>query len=303
MLKIPYEYGKLNFIIDCRHSFGESLSGGIVVLQKLALDLIELGHNVYIPTLPMYSDKIIEIPTYGRTNNNYVNSSFGYDVFEYPIDNTIAIYPEITCGNPYNTKYVVRWLLYDTKENVENTWSNTDFIYNFANFKTFEKSSKKELTTFDLKIDEMINKNYENRKGFCFLNHKNTPENYLDIIKQFTPTELNGWETKGAWSFLSEEFNKHEYFITFDRRTTFCVLAAMCGCKSIILNEDPSILPIEFRKQTPAFQYGVSYGLKDISWANNTVHLTREYILQLNKYNKKTVVNFVNDLKNIIYEK
>ena len=100
MLEIPHEIGKLNFIIDCRHSFGESLRGGIIVLQKLAFDLVELGHNVYMPAPPMYSDKIVEIPTYGRTWNNYINPLFGYDTFTYPIENTITIYPG-GYGNPY----------------------------------------------------------------------------------------------------------------------------------------------------------------------------------------------------------
>ena len=300
MLEIPYHHGKLNFIIDCRHSFGESLRGGIIVLQKLALDLVELGHNVYMPTEPMYSDKIVEIPTFGRTWNNYIHKSFGFDTFKYPIENTISIYPG-GYGNPYNTKHVVRWLLQDTELDYESTWLDSDLIYDFANCKTHNNLSKKELTTFDFRFHEMKNKNYENRNGFCFLNHKNSPDKYSEIVNQFNATDLLGWETKGAWSFLVEEFNKYEYFITFDRKTTFCVLAAMCGCKSIILNEDQTISPIEFRHQNPFFQFGVSYGLKDISWANKTVHLTRDYISNLDKYHKKTVVNFVDDLMKKIY--
>lgn len=300
MLEIPYQHGKLNFIIDCRHSFGESLRGGIIVLQKLALDLVELGHNVYMPTEPMYSDKIVEIPTFGRTWNNYIHKSFGFDTFKYPIENTISIYPG-GYGNPYNTKHVVRWLLQDTELDYESTWLDSDLIYDFANCKTHNNLVKKELTTFDFRFHEMENKNYENRDGFCFLNHKNSPDNYSEIVNQFNPTDLLGWETKGAWSFLVEQFNKHEYFITFDRKTTFCVLAAMCGCKSIILNEDQTISPLEFRHQNPFFQFGVSYGLKDISWANKTVHLTRDYIFNLDKYHKKTVVNFVDDLMKKIY--
>lgn len=300
MLKIPYEFGKLNFIIDCRHTFGESLRGGIIVLQKLAHDLVELGHNVYMPTKPMYSDKIIEIPTYGNSWNNYENPSFGFDTFTFPYDNTISIYPG-GYGNLYNTKYVVRWLLQDTEESYEKTWSKNDLIYDFANFKTIFNLPKKELTTFDFRFNEMFDKHYENRKGFCYLKHKNTPENNSTIIEQLNPTNLQGWETKGAWSFLSEEFNKHEYFVTFDRKTTFCVLAAMCGCKSIVLNPDKSVSPIEFRMKTPAFQFGVAYGLEDISWANKTVDLSRDYIIELDKYNKKTVINFVDDLMKKVY--
>jgi hypothetical protein len=303
MLKIPLEKNKINFIIDCRHSFDESLSGGIIVLHKLALELIELGHNVYMPTKPMYSDKIIEIPTHGRTLNNYTNLSFGYDVFEYPIENTISIYPEITQGNPFNTKYVVRWVLQHTEKSVEITWDDTDFVYNFSNFNTNKKYEKKQLTTFDFRFEQMYDKKYESRNGFCFINHKNTPENHSEIINLFKPTDLSGWEQKGNWSFLSEEFNKHEYFITFDRQTTFCILASMCGCKSIILNEDTSLSPLEYRQLNPFFQYGISYGLSDISWSSKTTHLCRDYIKELDKHHKKTVFNFVNDLKNIIYEK
>jgi hypothetical protein len=148
----------------------------------------------------------------------------------------------------------------------------------------------------------MINNNNK-RNGFCFINHKNTPENYVDIISQFNPTILNGWEQKGGWSFLSKEFNKHEYFITFDKKTAFCVLAAMCGCKAIILNEDKSVLPIEFRLQNPLLQFGVSYGLNDISWSNKTIDLVWDNILQLDKQHKKTIIDFVSDMKKIVYDK
>jgi len=302
MLKIPYESEKLNFIIDCRHTFGESMRGGIVVLQKLAYDLVELGHNVYMPTKPMYSDKIIEIPTFGNSWNNYENPSFGFNTFTYPYDNTISIYPG-GYGNLYNTKYVVRWLLQDTEKKYEDTWLDTDFIYDIANFNTLQFREKKQLTTLDFRFNEMINNNINTRNGFCFINHKNTPENYVDIISQFNPTILNGWEQKGAWSFLSEEFNKHEYFITFDRKTAFCVLAAMCGCKAIILNEDKSVLPIEFRLQNPLLQFGVSYGLNDISWSNKTIDLVWDNILQLDKQHKKTIIDFVSDMKKIVYDK
>ena len=60
MLKIPNNLDKFNFIIDCRHSFSESLSGGIIVLQKLADELEKIGHNVYILSEPMYNKNINE---------------------------------------------------------------------------------------------------------------------------------------------------------------------------------------------------------------------------------------------------
>jgi hypothetical protein len=192
--------------------------------------------------------------------------------------------------------------LQDTEKNYEDTWLDTDFIYDFANFKTLQFREKKQLTTLDFRFNEMINNNNK-RNGFCFINHKNTPENYVDIISQFNPTILNGWEQKGGWSFLSKEFNKHEYFITFDKKTAFCVLAAMCGCKAIILNEDKSVLPIEFRLQNPLLQFGVSYGLNDISWSNKTIDLVWDNILQLDKQHKKTIIDFVSDMKKIVYDK
>ena len=303
MLKIPNNLNKFNFIIDCRHSFSESLSGGIIVLQKLADELEKIGHNVYILSEPMYNKNINEIKTFNRTNTNYQNEYFEFEPFEYPIENTISIYPEITIGNPFNTKYVVRWLLSDSKPEIEDTWSKNDLIYNFANFKTSQLIEKKQLTVFDFRFDDMVDRNNKNRNGFCFIKHKNTPDNYLDILSQFKPTILNGWEQKGAWSFLSEEFNKHEYFITFDRRTAFCALAAMCGCKAIILNEDKSVLPIEFRLQNPLLQFGVSYGLNDISWSNKTIDLVWDNILQLDKQHKKTIIDFVSDMKKIVYDK
>jgi hypothetical protein len=43
---------------------------------------------------------------------------------------------------------------------------------------------------------------------------------------------------------------------------------------------------------------GVAYGFDDIKWANKTIGLVRESLLQLEQKDKKTILNFIEFWKN-----
>jgi hypothetical protein len=46
--------------------------------------------------------------------------------------------------------------------------------------------------------------------------------------------------------------------------------------------------------------FGVAFGWDDIQWANNTVHMVREHLKEIEKIDKKTVDNFVKYWENKI---
>ena len=92
--------------------------GGVMVLYKLANDLIRLGHVVNI----FDNDK-------KNIDNPFCNTYLETNAEE----NEIVIYPEIVKGNPLHAKRVVRWILCDLGKNCSNdilsTWSKSDFVY------------------------------------------------------------------------------------------------------------------------------------------------------------------------------
>ena len=71
------------------------------------------------------------------------------------------------------------------------------------------------------------------------------------------------------------------------------MLAALCGCRSIIINTDPLITPDEYREIFPIAKYGISYGWNDIKHADLTRDLLRDFIKSIEKESIKNVASFI----------
>lgn len=311
--------GKLNFIISIYHSLDEDMTGGSIVLHKLAYELADRGFNVYIFTEPAFKHeniKVIHSEFYYQNGNTNIQ----WENFTYPIENTIAIYPQTILGNPFNCKHVVRWILYHTTEEIEKTFGENDIYFYFGDFKTFKNVEKKTLTIFEYNFDKLYQENFGKREGFCHILHKHNPENAEDILKVFNSKSLSEFETTKRldFDFLKKEFNMYEYFLTFDKKSYYTLAAILCGCKAIILNiedypefytnafsvsEDYQkvLTPTEYRIKNPIQMFGVAYGLNDISWANETINFAKQHLIEMDKIDKKTVNYFVDFWENKVY--
>lgn len=308
-MKLPDE-NKLNFLVGVHVNFAQVLTGGVVAMHKLAHNLAKTGHNVFTfcePEFPHENIKVIQ--SFGQRLNE-LETKWSWETFHYPLEKTISIYPQIIRGNPYNTKHVARWVLYHTEKPIEETYDENDVFFNYGNFKTFKNVPERKLTVFNYYFDKLYITNNSTRKGFCHLAHKNTPTNGHEIFKTFNSFDLNDWKTSGAFDYLREQFNKYEYFLTYDQKSFFTLAATLCGCKAIILNPGPSfeqyqnaftfsedyqkiMTPTEYRLNNPIQMYGIAYGLEDIGWANKTIHLATDYLKELEIIDNKTVQDFV----------
>lgn len=311
------ETGKINFLVSIFNDFGSALTGGMVALHKLAYELAYRGHNVYMFCKPEYYHKnITQIPSQIVSKEGFVEN-YTWESFSYNLNNTVSIYPQISRGNPYNTKHNARWILYDTEWGIEENYGDDDVYFNYCNFKTFKKVEERKLTVLDYKFDELYQTNFGKRKGFCHLIHKHTPPNGLDIFDKIESFDLTDWKTNGKYKYLREKLNQYEYFLTYDQKSFYVLAAGLCGCKTIILNPGPSyefaknawsdsteyqnkMTPTEFRINNPLQMFGVAYGWDDIQWANNTIGMVREHLIELEKIDKKTVDNFVKFWENKI---
>jgi hypothetical protein len=272
----------LEFIISLKVGFSQVLTGGILVLHKLAHEIAKKGYKVTIFTNPEYPHENIRVVE-GCSEDNL---SFGYNK-----EKTVII-PSFDWKNNSNIKNVARWALYHIDETSVKNIDDEDEIYNFGFFSIPTNKTIHKLTVFDYKKEVFFNKVEKRRKKYCHILLKNNPENAHEVIKYFNSFDLSDYKTKGCFGYLSEKFNEYEYFLTFDEKTFLTTAAAMCGCKSIILNKNNGC-PIKFRKENPIQELGVAYGLSDLDWAEKTIDFVPNHIDFLIKKDNETVDNFI----------
>ena len=277
--------------------------GGTTVQYNLGKTLSDLGVDVKIFT------------SHGKTYNSLFNN-FTSDE-NYDKDETIVIYCEGIQGNPLNAKYVVRWMLSELGKNVPlehvNTWAKNELVYYFNAEKKFETNPELVGTVYKTLTSLYINpliKNYNNlsRSGYCHtfrksFYHKNLryahpPNASLEITREHKQVDY------------INIFNKKEIFICYDPLSFLSIIAAMCGCISVVIKSEYSPSQLEWI-QTTAFSqyakenkiyklYGVAYGLDEISWARDTLHLVEEQWIKIKEFcEKKTVKPFLEDLKSL----
>ena len=90
---------------------------------------------------------------------------------------------------------------------------------------------------------------------------------------------------------LNKIFNEKKYFISYDTYTYYSIYAAICGCTSIVV-PDIGISKEEWHPKVEE-TYGISYGLDDLKYAENTKHLMIKYIENQQKENINSVKNFI----------
>lgn len=275
--------------------------GGTVVLFLLAKTLQEYGNNVRI-----YSN----IKKKNSIFSNYYNNDFPID------DNTVVIYCEGTQGNPLNAKYVVRWMLSKLGQNVPyerlNTWDKNELVYYFNSEDKISKNPEKIGNIYKLLniiyIHPLaVNLKFKYRKGTCFTIRKSQqthgkkkiavhPPNSFEITRNHTQVQC------------IKIFNAHKYFISYDSITFLSVIAALCGCISIVIKVDGlskedwlNTWPVAeyFKNSKEKILFGIAYGADDLQKAINTIHLAKEQWKRIFEFSKnKYILSFINDINN-----
>lgn len=282
------------------HNF-DLRSGGHTVQYYFAKILSNAGIDVKIRA----PDKIKNI-----IFNNYLQEE---DKFNR--ETTIVIYAENIVDNPINAKYVIRWILAPLGINSPNerykTWGEHDLVYYFNNEQIFSNLSlnniHKLLNMFY--ISPIIkNLNLNLRKGWCFTKRKT--QYHKKITYVHPPKSFEITREHYQYDYVTY-FNKYEYFISYDPVTFLTVIAALCGCISIVKKID-GINKTDWLNNTPYSQYlkelnitnlyGIAYGKEELEFARNTVHLASEQWNMITQYMENKNVNFfineINSLEN-----
>jgi hypothetical protein len=269
-------------------SIGLENKGASFALHKLAYEIASIGHCVYIFNSPKYPHENIEvIPTeITETFEEGWRNNFSWEGFGFDLDKTISISPHTTYGNPFNTIHNARWVLHDYSQEQWDTFGVNDVIFNYGTFEVPDGTTQFPLTVFDYNFDKFYNANNPDRKGFGHITHKNTPDWGLEFLKNIGSTEIPHYNGKQEINYLLDEFNKYEYVLTFDDKSYYTTAAALCGAKSVILNPNKNVTPAEYRLKNPIQMFGTAYGFNDIKWANDTIELVKENLLQLEQKDK-----------------
>jgi hypothetical protein len=277
--------------------------GGTVVQYLLAKTLEEMGLNVRI-----YSNTGICI-------NNIIFSKFYNN--DFPIDeNCVVIYCEGTLGNPLKAPLVVRWMLSKLGQNVPHyfldTWDKNELVYYFNSEEKISNNPDK--LGFIYKLLNVIyinpyavNNNLPNRIGTCFTIRK-AVHIHGHIYQMIHPPESQEITRGHTQMDCINIFNHHKYFISYDSLTFLSVIAALCGCISIVkkvegLSKEDWIntsVAAEYLKVSGEdMLFGIAYGNEEIEVekAASTLHLAKEQWERIVQFSKdKYVAKFIEDI-------
>ena len=279
------------------------VDGGTVVQYYLAKLLEEYGQCVRI-----YTSSGIQTPN--SIFSKFYNNDFPID------DNSVVIYCEGTQGNPLQATNVVRWMLSKLGQNVPynwiDTWGKSELVYFFnydADFLNNEAMIGKMYKTLTCIYINPLIKNYNDplRKGYC---HSFRKSHYHKSLKNAHPP--NSFEITREHKVIDyiNIFNKRNIFISYDPLTFLTIIASMCGCISVVIKVDGISNHLEWLKTTAVYQYvkekkidkmyGIAYGIAEIEWARDTMHLVSEQWNNILEYFKtNTIMPFLKDIEDL----
>lgn len=267
--------------------------GGNLALHSLAENLSLLGQEVYITSKK----------TRGFLNLKFVpKNKKVWDILSR--ENTVLVYPEIISDNPLNGKYICRWLLNNPGEFTSfDKFVPEGKLFKFAegfNYKNYSAQipvlrsfiSKESIFKTNKKFIKREGTFYTLRKGKYKLNKLKIDPSWkeIKIVDDFM-TDI----------YLKDIFQKAKYFISYDHASYLTIIAALCGCISIVIPSDD--FPKEtWRRMFPGQKYGVAYGFDDIQYAKETMPFVRENLRNLQIQSLKNIAKFIDYWNKLICE-
>ena len=258
-----------NRIIIVAPSYSSQI-GGSIVLHKLCDILNELKYDAYLTTTKKLN---------GNTDYFILNPIFNTKIAtEIDTKKDIIIYPEIERGNPFQAKHVVRYIL--SKSHLveieggshSSTWGDKDFWLYFHNLFYDGIKEKNILHLIHSKVDSYVDLGINRNIDACFTYRKNPSPPKLYHPQDSIEINYNTPDKE-----LINIFNQCKRFYSYDTETYLSVLAALCGCESVIIPQKEKNKQ-EIINNQPTFKYGIAYGVDDIKHANNTQSLVREHL-------------------------
>ena len=284
----------INFIVYSPFPEYVSYIGGATVPHTLAHQLSLLGANVYLyanSTNPKYN--ITCIP-------------WGTDLI-FDKENTIVIFiagagehtwEHLVPENLKNAPNIVRWLVNDQVR----LYPKEDKFYTYHKYWDVLDGQIIDGDLSVIEVDyDLFKDNGLPRQGTCYLMKGNyNAENIIHQEEDFCiDSVFYNIPNEDKMKFYADLFNQMEYFISYTPYTFTSVLAAMCGCKSIIATQTEyggkKFNKDKWLNEIWCAKYGIALGLDDlpraISTMNKVIPNIKEYELVTQHHQISTFIN------------
>lgn len=192
------------------------------------------------------------------------------------LNDTITIYPEVITGNPFEAKNVVRYVLYYPGWHAgDKEYNESELVitYNHEFVKNTKYGKSFILTVIDPKLSIMKNTGQQRdkiglliRKSKDFDYKMNVLKNYKHLINLPIISIDEIINKCNNLNELAEIYNQITLFISFDPHTYHSVMAALCGCQSVVIPSEDLSSEDFYNVQ----KYGVAYGFENIDFAKLT---------------------------------
>jgi hypothetical protein len=272
--------------------------GGLNCLLTLAKALYDRGHDarVYIP--PIY-----------RCEEDKANTIFArYIELDEMEPDRIAVYIDITIGNPLNAKRIVRWLSYGS--HYYDSYDKNEIVYYYGPFCKNNKTTK--ILTPIHWPGGMENKGLPRMRTLCHVIRKGWGDLSIQhIVNTIGIPAIPGVPVKDSldvrWHShqeLIDTFNTTKYFYCYDPCSFLVVIAIACGC--IVIQHPIYGCTAEEWKYTFGLQglNGIAYGAENVAHGEATIADAPNDIAKLKKRCEDSIDSFIRDLEtgNYTYE-
>lgn len=264
--------------------------GGVFALHNLCNLINRSGGSAYL--VPWFSSNIITALNIRQAteeanrslaylknikkfnvNKDFETPLYDKDLFE--IRNRpeiVAIYPEVTFGNPLEARHVARWLLHNpgtfTKK-IYFSYGEVQFLFSDL-WRPLEQQG---IETAPFFLDP-VSLPWELIDSLTAVNAQRNGTAYM--IRKGRGKELNyvldGWVCIDDFSLEDalEILSRVKTFVSFDTATFWSQLASLVGCDSIVIPDEG--IHVSDWRSSESDRYGVAYGCGSdaIAWARDT---------------------------------
>jgi hypothetical protein len=219
-------------------------------------------------------------------------------------DDVITIYPEVISGNPFNAKNVVRYVLYYPGWHAgDKEYSDDELIITYNN--EYVKDTKYDnafvLTVLNPKLNIMKNNDKKRNKIGLLVRKCKDFEYKMNLLNEYKhllklPVISIDDEINKCTDLrnLSKIYNTISLFISFDPHSYHSIMAALCGCTSVVI-PSKEISNEEFYNVQ---KYGVAYGFENIDFAKLTYSKMIDDLKQMEQNTFTQCANFVKLIQN-----
>lgn len=246
----------------------DSKCGGNIALHRL-------GHELVLKSVPVFTNT----PRSGQHPEWPIPYAPVQSSAQFAKYGAIAIYPEVTHGNPFGCSTVVRWILYSAGFfGGPASYPPKDLIYPYSEiYNEWKLPPERILHVPFIDTDIYFDPGCSNRSGVCFYVGKDfgTPRipetsGSLEITKTFPDDPRD----------LAKIFQTSELFICYDNATALVDNARLCGCPVIVV-------PGRFSRDQLKYDLGwngIGWGMEELKAAkeldSSTIRVNYQRLLE-----------------------